>query len=294
MFLLGTTVAMKNNLIKKIILNNKILILIFILLIACDSGGDSNQNSEESMPTPSPTPTTMPTAMPTAQPLLPPQTPPPTNSPAPGAPSNPAPSPTSPPSNPTNPPAGPNPTSSPTQIPSTPNPTPMPTATPSPTATPQPTAVPTIPPMSPPAGPLNEFQSQVLDLVNIARSQGRNCGSDFFPAAPPVGWDHRIENAALLHSDDMARNQNFSHTGTDGSNAGDRLLMQSYNWRTWGENILVGLDDAPDAIDAWLGSRDHCRIIMNQSLQEVGAGVAQGIFQGFTSSYWTLLFATEN
>ena len=282
--MLGTTVAMKINLIKKIILNNKILILLFVALIACNSGGDSNNDSEESMSTPSPTPTTMPTAMPTAQPLVPPQAPP-TNSPAPGAPSNPAPSPTSPTSNPTNPPATPSPTPSPTQAPSTPNPTPLPTATPRPTATPT---------MSPPGGPLNEFQSQVLDLVNIARSQGRNCGSDFFPAAPPVGWDRRIENAALLHSDDMARNQNFSHTGTDGSNAGDRLLTQNYNWNTWGENILVGLDDAPDAIDAWLGSRDHCRILMNQSLREVGAGVAQGIFQGFNASYWTLLFATEN
>ncbi len=283
MFLLGTTVAMKISLIKKIILNNNLLILFFVILISCDSTGGSNQDSTESMPTASPNPTTMPTA----QPLLPPQTPP-TNSPAPGAPSNPAPSPTSPPSSPTNPPSTPNPTTQPTQTPSTPNPTPLPTATP------RPTAAPTIPPSSPPGGPLNEFQTEVLDLVNEARAQARNCGSEFFPAAPPVGWDERIEAAALVHSQDMAQNQNFSHTGTDGSNAGDRLLMQSYNWNTWGENILVGLDDARDSIDAWIGSSGHCSIIMSSSLREVGAGISQGIFQGRTASYWTLLFGTEN
>ena len=290
MFLLGTTVAMKINLIKKIILNNKILILLFVLLIACDSGSDSNSNSEESMPTPSPTPTIIPTAMPTAQPLVPPQAPP-TNPSAPGAPSNPAPSPTNQPS-PPNPPATPIPTSSPTQAPPTSSPAPLPTATPRPTATPSPS--PTRPPMSPPGGPLNDFQSEVLDLVNEARAQPRNCGNDFFPSAPPVTWDERIEDAASVHSIDMARNQNFSHTGTDGSNAGDRLLMQGYNWNTWGENILVGLDNAPRAIDAWIGSPGHCRIIMNQSLREVGAGIAQGIYLGNTASYWTLLFATEN
>ncbi len=265
---------MKFDLINKINLKNTFLILLLIVLISCDSGGDSNQNDAESIPTPTSSP--MPTMMPTAQPLLPPQTPP-TKIPPPA--SQPA---------PTNPPATPNPTSSPTQAPSTPSPSPLPTATP------QPTTSPTMPPISPPGGPLNQFQSEVLDLVNAARAQGRNCGSDFFPAASPVGWDQRIENAALLHSDDMAMNQNFSHTGTNGSDAGDRLLMQGYEWNTWGENILVGLDDATDAIDAWLDSSGHCRIIMNQSFEEVGAGVAQGIFQGFNSSYWTLLFGREN
>ena len=289
--MLGTTVAMKISLIKKIISNNIFLIIILALLIACDSTGDSGDDSSNGMMSDSPTASPSPTMMPTAQPQLPTQAPP-TNPPPPGAPSNPAPSPTSPPSNPTNPPAAPNPTSSPTQAPPTPSPAPLPTATPQPTATPSP--APTIPPMSPPGGPLNGFQSQVLDLVNEARAQPRNCGGDFFPSAPPVSWDERIEDAALVHSVDMARNENFSHTGTDGSNAGDRLLMQGYNWNTWGENILVGLDDAAAAIDAWIGSTGHCRIIMNQSLREVGAGVAQGFYQGNTASYWTLLFATEN
>jgi len=177
-----------------------------------------------------------------------------------------------------------------------PTPTITPTNQPPGVPTPLPSVQPTTSPFptSVPDGPLNEFQSQVLSLVNQIRAEGRNCGSEFFPAAPPVQWDTRIEAAALAHSQDMAVNQNFSHTGTDGSNAGDRLLMQGYNWSTWGENILVGLDNASDAIDTWVGSPGHCSIIMSPSLEEIGAGVSQGIFQGTTASYWTLLFATEN
>ena len=254
---------MKFKPIKKIIRNNLFLILVAALFVSCDSGGDSDnndtQNSGPSAPTMAPSPT-----------------------------SQPAPSPSTPTAQPTQPPVVPTPV--PTQAPAAPTSTPA-IPTPAPTASPTP-----LPTRTPEPGnqPLNDFQSTVLDLVNQARAQARNCGSDFFPVAPSVTWDFRIESAALAHSIDMAENQNFSHTGTDGSSAGDRLLMQGYEWRTWGENILVGLDDARGAMDAWIGSTGHCSIIMNPSLREIGAGVAEGIYQGFRSSYWTLLFATEN
>jgi uncharacterized protein YkwD len=228
---------MKINLIKKTILNNKLLILLFVILISCDSVGDSNDGSMNDTMPDNPTMQPAPTVSPTLQP--------------PGAP-------------PIIPP------------------------------TPQPTTLPTLSPDPIPVQPLNEFQSLLLSLVNGARAEARNCGSEFSPAAPPVNWDIRIEDAALAHSLDMAQNQNFSHTGTDGSDAGDRLLMQGYDWSTWGENILVGLDDATDAVDAWIGSSGHCSILMSPSLKEVGAGVAQGIFQGNSASYWTLVFATES
>ncbi len=232
---------MKISLMKNVILKNKIFILLFVILISCDSGGDSGSGDMESI-----NPGDLPTE--TSTPVLPTNTP----LPSPAAPTM------------------------------TPDPTPLPTI------------LPTMEPVPPNDLPLNEFQSLVLDLVNDARAQSRNCGGTFFPAAPAVNWDERIESAALKHSQDMAQNENFSHTGTDGSNAGDRLLVESYNWNTWGENILVGLDAATSAIDAWIGSPGHCSIIMNPSFKEVGAGVAQGLFQGGAASYWTLLFATEN
>ena len=170
-------------------------------------------------------------------------------------------------------------------VPNPATPTALPTQVPPPLPTPDPL---------PNDQPLIEFQSTVMNLVNAARAQGKNCGSEFFPAAPPVNWNTRIEAAALSHSLDMAQNQNFSHTGTDGSNPGDRLLMQEYDWRTWGENILVGLDEAQDAMNAWLSSSGHCSIIMPPSFEEIGAGVTQGIYQNNIASYWTLLFATGN
>lgn|GEM_PF-2002291 len=145
-----------------------------------------------------------------------------------------------------------------------------------------------------PPGSLNDFQAFMLGVINQARSQSRNCGNEFFQPAPPVTWDDRIETAAQVHSDDMAATQNVSHTGSDGSDPGDRLLMENYDWFTWGENILFGLNNGDDAVDALLQSPSHCASIMNPGFKEVGAGSSPGSFQGSSSTYWTVLFATEN
>ena len=144
-----------------------------------------------------------------------------------------------------------------------------------------------------PPGALNGFQAFMLGVINDARAQSRNCGAQFFPAAPPVTWDERVQAAAQEHSDDMAANQFFNHIGSDGSNPGDRLLMENYDWFTWGENILFGAQEGDDAVDELLKSASHCSSIMSPDFQEVGAGSAQGSLQGFSSAFWTILFATE-
>ncbi len=140
---------------------------------------------------------------------------------------------------------------------------------------------------------LNDFQANMLALINEVRAQSRNCGNTFFPAAPPVGWDTRIESAAVGHSIDMAENRHLAHIGTDGSDPGDRLLMEDYDWVTFGENILVGLNNGADVIDNWVNSPGHCGILMNPDYEEAGVGAAEGVFQGDTATYWTLDLATE-
>ncbi len=145
-----------------------------------------------------------------------------------------------------------------------------------------------------PPGSLNSFQAFMLGVVNDVRAQSRDCGNQFFAAAPAVIWDERIEAAAQMHSEDMAANQNFNHIGSDGSDAGDRLLMENYDWFTWGENILFGLNDGEAAVDALLDSPSHCALIMSPDFQEVGAGSAKGSIQGGSSTFWTVLFATES
>ena len=134
----------------------------------------------------------------------------------------------------------------------------------------------------------------MLELINEARAEARDCGDTFFPAAPPLDWDDRVEAAALGHSVDMAENQFFGHEGTDGSDTGDRLMNEGYDPSTWGEDILVGLEDEAKVIERFLESPEHCEILMSPSFDDVGVGTAEGNFQGRAALYWTLDLATED
>jgi uncharacterized protein YkwD len=134
----------------------------------------------------------------------------------------------------------------------------------------------------------------MLELINEARAEGRSCGSEFFPAAPPLSWDDRVAAAAEGHSEDMAENQFFDHEGSDGSDTGDRLMNEGYDPSAWGETILVGIEDEAAVVEAFFDSTDHCMILMDPSYEDVGAGAAEGIFKGQSTLYWTIDVATES
>jgi len=150
----------------------------------------------------------------------------------------------------------------------------------------------TNPPPSSTPGP-GDFETTMLGLVNDARAEGRDCGDEFFPAAPPLNWDDRVAAAAQGHSKDMADNQHFSHEGTDGSDAGDRLMNEGYDPSAWGETILVGIENMSKVVDSFLNSPEHCSIIMDPTYEDVGAGSARGNYKGNSTLYWTIDFATE-
>jgi uncharacterized protein YkwD len=134
-----------------------------------------------------------------------------------------------------------------------------------------------------------DIRDEFLAAVNDARSSIQMCGTTPYGPSPPVSWSDSLAMAAYLHSEDMALNGFFSHTGSDGSSAGDRISRQGYPWRTYGENIAVGSPTVSSAIQGWLGSEGHCRNLMNPAFTEIGAGYAVGPFGGNPSArYWTL------
>ena len=134
-----------------------------------------------------------------------------------------------------------------------------------------------------------DIRDTFLDAVNQARSVGLVCGSTPYGPAPPVSWSENLAMAAYLHSEDMVLNNFFSHTGSDGSSAGERISRQGYPWRTYGENIAVGYPTVSSVIQGWLGSEGHCRNLMNPAFTEIGAGYAIGPYGGNPAArYWTI------
>jgi len=145
----------------------------------------------------------------------------------------------------------------------------------------------------PPAGSdpdpgVADIRDAFLAAVNQARSVSQVCGTTPYGPAPPVSWSANLAMAAYLHSEDMALNNFFSHTGADGSTPGQRISRQGYPWRTYGENIAVGYPTVSAVIQGWLGSEGHCRNMMDPAFTGIGAGYAVGPFGGNPAAlYWT-------
>ena len=75
--------------------------------------------------------------------------------------------------------------------------------------------------------------------------------------ARPVPVRFTIAAVAAAHSADQAARSTMSHTGADGSNAGQRLTRQGVTWTSWGENVGAGFNDPATLLQAWLASPTH-------------------------------------
>ena len=135
---------------------------------------------------------------------------------------------------------------------------------------------------------LANFQTDLLQQINAARASARSCGVVMKPAVAALTWNTALQAAAVRHSTDMTQNNFFSHTGSDGSNAGTRATAAGYAWRSYGENIAAGQANVSTVMKGWLASEGHCNNIMNSSYNDVA--VACVARSGTTyGKYWTMV-----
>ena len=131
----------------------------------------------------------------------------------------------------------------------------------------------------------------VLEAVNRIRRIGAQCGDQRFDPAPALAWSDSLGQAALMHSEDMAQHNVFSHTGTDGSMAGERADRAGYTWQFVGENVAAGQGSVDQVVAGWLASREHCFNIMNPDFTEMGAAYSVNS-RSTAGIYWTQVFGT--
>ncbi len=137
---------------------------------------------------------------------------------------------------------------------------------------------------SPGANPGSSADAQaVLAAINQERAQ-RNID--------PLTLNPLLSQAAQVHSDDMASNDFFSHTGSDGSNAGVRIARTGYQARGWAENIAAGYPSAAAVVAGWMQSDGHRRNILNPLFTEIGIGRADNPNTTY-GIYWTNVFGTR-
>ena len=141
------------------------------------------------------------------------------------------------------------------------------------------------------AAPEDDFAELSLKAINEARAEGQICGDEYYAPAGAVLWNDQVAHAALLESEWMQQNNEFSHAWHDGTRVGDRLDMASYNWRHADENIAAGFRNIPDVIQGWIDSPSHCRALMRPDVSETGVAVVPGEIGNDYVSYWTMIVA---
>lgn len=136
---------------------------------------------------------------------------------------------------------------------------------------------------------LPDFEAEMLASVNAYRAAGASCGSEgSFASASPLAWNALLAQAALTHSDDMAASNILTHTGSDGSSAGQRATTAGYVWRSLAENIAAGQGSVATVMGSWMASPGHCANIMRASYKDFGVACVSGGAGNSYRSYWTM------
>ncbi|MGL5080178.1 MAG: CAP domain-containing protein [Microcoleaceae cyanobacterium] len=128
------------------------------------------------------------------------------------------------------------------------------------------------------------FINRVLELTNDYRAQN---------AVSPLTLNAQLINAAETHSENMAVQDFFSHTGADGSSVGDRAQAAGYSSSFLGENIAAGYSTPESVVAGWINSSGHRANILNANFTELGVGYAyldNDLGTVNYNSYWTQVF----
>lgn len=145
------------------------------------------------------------------------------------------------------------------------------------------------------AGRLGDWQAEaqkLLEMINTARTQPRQCGAQSFADTTPLAWNATLATAAETHTRAMANNNFFDHKDRDGRTPGDRAELAGYAGRQIGENIAAGHDTVRKVVDGWLASPGHCANLMNPQFRELGAAYAVDP-KSDAGIYWTAMFGAQ-
>ncbi|WP_235714575.1 CAP domain-containing protein [Neobacillus dielmonensis] len=107
-------------------------------------------------------------------------------------------------------------------------------------------------------------EQEIFDITNVLRVRYN---------VKPVKWDETTAAVAYGHSQDMAENNDFSHTSKKFGSLNDRLNKEKVDYQTAGENIAANYTDGPASVEGWLNSKGHRETLLNKDFTHLGVGV---------------------
>ncbi|MGL5642488.1 MAG: CAP domain-containing protein [Paraclostridium sp.] len=130
---------------------------------------------------------------------------------------------------------------------------------------------------STPSGNFASFQQEVLNLVNVERT---NRGLQ------PLKFNSELSKVATLKSQDMIDKNYFDHTSPTYGSPFDMMKQFGISYNAAGENIAMGQETPKEVMNSWMNSPGHRKNILNPDFTELGVGIASN----GSSIYWTQMF----
>ncbi len=122
---------------------------------------------------------------------------------------------------------------------------------------------------------VSQFEQQVITLTNAERAK---------EGLPALQADTTLMKSARAKSDDMAKNNYFSHTSPTYGSPFDQMKSFGISYKAAAENIAQGQKTPQEVVQAWMNSSGHRANIMNGSYTHIGVGYSAN------GNYWTQQF----
>ena len=125
---------------------------------------------------------------------------------------------------------------------------------------------------------VSSYEAEVIKLVNQIRKQN---------GLKELQTDWQLSRVARYKSEDMKKNNYFSHTSPTYGSPFDMMKAFGISYKGAGENIAKGQKTPQAVVNAWMNSAGHRENILKASYTHIGVGyVANG-------NYWTQMFISK-
>ena len=119
------------------------------------------------------------------------------------------------------------------------------------------------------------FERKVAELTNKERVAN---------GLAPLTFDSSLSNVARIKSNDMFKNNYFSHTSPTYGSPFDMMRQYGITYYSAAENIAMGQRTPEQVVQGWMNSPGHKANILNGRLTHIGVGLSDDDF------YWTQMF----
>ncbi|KAG7401885.1 hypothetical protein PHYBOEH_009465 [Phytophthora boehmeriae] len=127
-----------------------------------------------------------------------------------------------------------------------------------------------------------DYHVLMLNAVNKVRASR---------GLPKLCLNRKLQTAAQVHSNDMAKKNFLSHRGSNGSTMSSRVTAANYKWKSVAENIAAGQATVNAVMATWMASSGHRANILSTKNKMFNCAYAYSPKSKF-KHYWTQNFAT--